>query len=293
MNLLAKSYGGLRRGATPPEYAFLEHHSIATARVALVLVRRLKSVIQEWSGFTGETLKYYEKMLILSAGFHDYGKANEDYQHFIKRGGRQLFRHEYLSLYVLLHDSVLSAWWQTILPSPEIQRIGLFAIVGHHLKASIERFKSIEYHYAQVKAWWHSNQTIYLINEICRLAGVEPPQYESANEKGDKEDAERIFASIENWIRSCLLDELDCAYERPLALARAIVIAADRLASATNGPDELESWADGALSTVLSRSDIQSIIIQSLGDKRLHPFQEAVGKSADRITVVQAGCGNG
>jgi len=81
--------------------------------------------------------RFYKSTLVACA-LHDLGKGNDSFQTMLQRGrGFQVIRHEHLSG-LLLWLSPIQDWLNSI-PHLDIQ-VTLSAIVGHHLRASLQEF---------------------------------------------------------------------------------------------------------------------------------------------------------
>lgn len=112
-------------------------HSLDVASCAEMLfgtVEGSTSLGRAWCRFF--KLDSFEPFLFnlkLACLFHDLGKATPGFQQALERQGVQIFRHEYLSAFLLLEDSVRC--WLTAHPQVYFPGV-LAAVAGHHLKAS-------------------------------------------------------------------------------------------------------------------------------------------------------------
>ena len=84
--------------------------------------------------------------------------------------------------------------------------------------------------------------------------------------------------------------------ERLVSLAacfKAVLVAADTVASARIGGQDTAAWAKTVLRRGLQADELDRIVDARLGGCRPYPFQEKVAASDERVTLVEAGCGNG
>ena len=78
------------------------------------------------------------------------------------------------------------------------------------------------------------------------------------------------------------------------ACCKAALIAADTVGSARiKGKDSAAVWATRVLREGLSVDELNRIVDARLGDHAPYRFQEMVAASDERVTLVEAGCGNG
>ncbi len=57
--------------------------------------------------------------------------------------------------------------------------------------------------------------------------------------------------------------------------------------------EDFREWIEQVLSLQLCQKDIEELVNQRLGGKKLRPFQEQIAQSHRRVTLVKAGCGTG
>ncbi|WP_061236836.1 CRISPR-associated helicase/endonuclease Cas3 [Leptospira interrogans] len=296
MILLAKSYPGIEKqlkSGDPESWALLEHHSSATYQVAEVLLKILEPILRKWTRLSESEYNKFVLVVCLSAGLHDLGKANEDFQKMLQRRKYlQRFRHEIWSVLALTGSGPFSDWFRKTIGDETWVRIGQMGILSHHLKATRETLYA-DHETAEIKVFWKDQGVIKMFQSICRLAGISSPDFSSPSISSYTCLGEDADKSIRIWTREILNAKIDPRYQHSIGAVRAMIIAADRLASAYKGADALKLWAEEALNRVLSEQECSKIVKQGLGEKNLRPFQKQVGDSTSRVTLVRAGCGNG
>ncbi|WP_000601697.1 CRISPR-associated endonuclease Cas3'', partial [Leptospira interrogans] len=182
MILLAKSYPGIEKqlkSGDPESWALLEHHSSATYQVAEVLLKILEPILRKWTRLSESEYNKFVLVVCLSAGLHDLGKANEDFQKMLQRRKYlQRFRHEIWSVLALTGSGPFSDWFRKTIGDETWVRIGQMGILSHHLKATRETLYA-DHETAEIKVFWKDQGVIKMFQSICRLAGISSPDFSS------------------------------------------------------------------------------------------------------------------
>ena len=225
---------------------------------------------------------------------HDFGKANEQFQHMVRceRDQKQAIRHEALSL-LIVQETPLREWLSGALQDSEDLSFLLWAAAGHHRKfppdepaagtgvqlslflehADFQRTLSVG------TKWLGLNDPPALTNLTWSLIGPTSPHQCLMQAK---KKAAAFWASCSDDKR------------RFLAAVKACVIASDVAGSALPKEGEkISGWIQKALDQKPTSDQLQRIIDERLEGMPLRPFQEALGKTTTRVVLAQAGCGGG
>jgi CRISPR-associated endonuclease/helicase Cas3 len=305
--LLAKSWKP-DSGRTPPDHARLPNHLLAVQSAAEAIVdvcgetilANLDLPIERW-------LARLRLAVALAALLHDLGKANS-YFHRMVRGDKghpstaQPIRHELISALILLHNIGGFSDWvrqridaskQTDVASELLKSI-IGAVAGHHVKLDSEWTKA----FPVDQGGGHTEITLYLGH--ADLARVFDNQAQRSNETWSLLPSDPSYPGrlktdfdLEN------LDWLDDLAARPdwrrfAAAVKALTVAADVAGSAllpTSVP--IADWVGSALRHRPTAEQLRGVVAARLGGLSLRPFQQAIGESQARITLVEAGCGTG
>lgn len=313
--LLAKSPDNPHAACRPWES--LSGHTrqvLDVTRQAIVTVEKSKVL----NGYL-EQVELFRKTALLGAVFHDLGKANNVFQGMLLRD-RELrrrthpIRHEILSALLLTQiDSPIRDWSQEIFGGKESHFPWMLSWVagGHHLKLHQDQphLRQETARLVRVQGtpgefvFWGSHPDVKEIFEMAApfafptkavpdsLVDVIIPLDED-----DDPDAQSLQLMVDEYIResSQRADQLSVGEKVSLALAKAVVIAADVGGSALAGEaTNPSSWSEAALQQVLSPEKLSQVVQSKLGDNPLRDFQRQIAESVAPVTLTIAGCGSG
>ena len=284
--LLAKSTGN---PANPEPGTRLDEHLILASRIARQIIANINSDLRRWLRLSNEDFRTFVLAATMATGLHDLGKANLEFQQLLrgKLLHRQTLRHEVWSLLGLL--GIYSDWWHLHFRDRWAAAM-LAGIVAHHLKATYAIVSPGKYAAVNITQFWSRPEVERAFRTLCELSDLSPPRFD----RHRMLTGEEIDDILLEYTRSADRNRWSNAADgRRFAAIRAIVVAADRLSSAHLHEASLEDFAQTALSRVLEKRAADDIVQAALGGDILRPFQESVGASTARVTLVRAGCGNG
>ncbi|MGA2666421.1 MAG: CRISPR-associated helicase Cas3', partial [Nitrososphaerales archaeon] len=172
----------------------------------------------------------------------------------------------------------------------------LFAIAGHHLKLD-------DLELAPVDGSGSSELVLYTDHPDVRALvsrgraefGAPLADFPPSSMKLDLLDDP--LRDVRGWIQHVALpwwSGSDGETRKFIALVKALVIAADLVASAEARDGDARAWTESALERGCSREELSHLVEEHLGQgKRPYPFQRRVAESTSRVTFVHAGCGTG
>jgi CRISPR-associated endonuclease/helicase Cas3 len=291
--LLAK---GLRTPGSAARHETLRGHVCDVVAVMRVLVTEHAHSALQALGLAKADVDTFAGALIRAAFLHDLGKANSGFQAMVRKQAQtQPFRHEVLSLWLLHRHEEFRAWLFDGL-HPEAEALATAAVLCHHLKASDlngprrpkpgSGMTVVECH------WDHPDLYDTLLDFAGTLQLPAPPRLcgESLELSADP------LASLRRRLMRVAgeLEDLPQDQQRILALVKGLLIAADVAGSALprNGRDAAW-WTGEVLSRRCGESDYEQAAKTGARGHPYRPFQVAVSRSAERVTFIRAGCGNG
>jgi len=290
--LLAKSQHGesLSRSETLPGH-IEDVMSSASAILERVGTEALQSTALQTFSF--EDLKF---AVCASALLHDLGKANGQFQRMVRgsENYRQSFRHEWLSVWLVLTQPKLQQW--LFKNSNElIQKIVFCAVLGHHLKTKDGRFSpkdgTGDSELSLYCSHPHFQQCLSLGEKLLGLG--RPPTLET--QCIDLLSANPLL-SLMKWGMKTLrwFQKAPSEHKLFLALIKLFLMNADVAGSALPKQQQNPAtWATTALSRVCSQSELEDIVTSRLQQNTPRPFQTEVASSPEFTTFVRAGCGSG
>ncbi len=281
----------------PQEREMLSYHLQDVVETAQVLVgvvghQSLKSLGLE-DVFDCEALS---AAVVRGAFTHDLGKANNQFQRMVRHGPRlpQALRHEWISAWLLLTCPELDHWLFAGC-SLLTRHAALFAALGHHLKVEDGATVSDRGGSGDVKVAVLCDHSDFRasLQVACNSLGLPAPPL---LQRVEIDLLSRPLAELRKWLMEALgwYKKTDANTQRFIALAKALVIAADVAGSAL--PKEGMNpgkWAQEVLGRVCAEKDLRDIATTRLGPYRPRPFQRQVEESKGRVTFVKAGCGSG
>lgn len=279
-SLLAKSYEGKLKGA----YTLAGH----TAAVMMA----------------AEVIDPSDRLLHVAAWLHDWGKANSDFQKIVRKKlhGRQLARHEILTGLIALHPPI-QAWLRSQLSQSEFT-LAMLAGMSHHRKLGGRHDQEINLSDLPAEAL-SGSLTLYVgskdfsrvLNCGRPLGFQNPPTLTKLSfTRGQLEDAlfelESTLIDLEQGLNDTELERL--------AHLRCALIAADIAGSASpencDRTPQITQWLNPMLVDTLTAGELEQMLAAQRVNKRISdpkPFQQQLGDSRSRVTVVTAGCGGG
>jgi CRISPR-associated endonuclease/helicase Cas3 len=304
-SLLAKSWQAVTPGQETPDYARLVSHlrAVELAGASIIEVAG-ELILRQLDLSTGEWLSRLSRTLKVACLCHDLGKANEGFQEMVigeREPTRQPARHELLSA-LLLEDKTkpFRAWALEMLRSGDDDEAAklldcvIGAVAGHHLKMD--------------KSW---RKAMLALRNGCGLTlnmMLTHSDLESLFD-GRLISEEIIFSLVENeptylgarQLRFNLNSNTwrkrlnkDSEWWRFAAAIKALLMAADVAGSAmAPAGEDIKRWVHKTLSLRVTPQEMNDVVSARLGDAKPRPFQEAIGRSRKRVTLVEAGCGTG
>jgi CRISPR-associated endonuclease/helicase Cas3 len=292
--LLAKS------SRTPDQPLFpetLEGHLTTVGAVALAVSRECGAQVIGSLNLDSAT---WQGPLIAAtvrgALLHDIGKANDHFQHMIRKQSRlpQAIRHEVMSLWLLAVSEDLNRWLFAGMNSL-VRYVTLRAVVGHHLQ--FNPANALEPR-ASGAAGMHLltdhqdfSAALRSIGSMLGLASAIPALkgYRLSLSPEDFRPVRNLLWEGNTWWDGATLEE-----RRFAAAVAALVIAADVCGSAlVKQSQEPAKWATEALKLTCQGPDLARVATHRLAGADRRAFQEQVANSSTRLTLVSAGCGTG
>ncbi len=292
-HLLAKSSDSPdepRREETLPGHTAL----VIAAADELLAARGLASL--RAAGLPLKLAEALSRIVRLAALAHDLGKCSDQFQQMVRREReqRQLVRHEALSLWLswpgqLLHERLRSA------VADDVEyRLAILAAAGHHRKFWAQAVAGdTEGAGTRLTLFvGHSDflGTLRLGAEALALPWQDPLG-DIVVEATRRSDPRRRF---EAWqVEADGLIHRGSEEAKLLAVAKALVLAADVAGSALPRGGEEPRWVGRALAARAPPESMRAIVNKRIGGKPLRRFQEETAASAVAVTLVRAGCGTG
>jgi CRISPR-associated endonuclease/helicase Cas3 len=303
--LLAKSWQAETLEQEAPDYARLVTHLRAVELAGASIIESAgELILQQLDLSTGQWLSRLSRTLRVACLCHDLGKANEGFQEMVteqREPTRQPARHELLSA-LLLEDKTkpFRAWALGMLnEGAETEAAKLLdcvigAVASHHLKMDES------WHKAMLALRGGCGMTLdmlvthsdldnlfggRLLSEEIRFSLVEnEPTYLGARQL-------RFNVNSNTWRKQL---NKNSEWWRFAAAIKALLMAADVAGSAMAPTGEdIEHWVRTTLSQRVEQKDMDDVVSARLGGAIPRPFQNAIGESRKRVTLVEAGCGTG
>ncbi len=256
-------------------------------------------------GFSESELPRLSAIVQLSCVMHDLGKSSDHFQGIVRgtRHAPQLVRHEALSLWLCWPGRLLAEWLQGSGLSALDYRIAVLAAAGHHRKF-----------------WKHAmpadgagpgtTMRLHLDHEdfaaTLRIAAAQfgldrPPAMDAVVIETTRQwsPADDFHAWEQDWLSQIQEDPrrgrcgVGTADANLLALAKAMVIAADVAGSALPRGSERPSWIAEQFRSRPTAESLGRIVCDRLRGAQLRPFQQQLATSSAPVTLVVAGCGTG
>ncbi len=300
--LLAKSYD---KEAPIPPYAKLIPHLRAVERAGESIVEISgKLILQQLNLPSDIWLSRLQRTVRVACLCHDLGKANDGFQKMVRgeiHPTVQPARHELLSALLLEDPTHPVREWALVLLNDEKQNdsemlLGcvIGAVAGHHLKLDEDWKKAAlalqggcgmslrmllnhsDFHPIFRKELIESETSFSLIDDGQNFLGNRQIPFNFKSSQWSK----KLKRDAEWW--------------RFAAAVKALVAAADVAGSAMLPEREnIRRWVHETLQKRVSSKEMEEVVTVRLDGKTLRPFQEAIGNSRKRVTLVEAGCGSG
>lgn len=302
--LLAKSWQAESPEQDAPDYARLIAHlqAVELAGASIVeiagelVLRQLELSANKWLSRLSRALK-------VACLCHDLGKANEGFQEMVtgkRHPTRQPARHELLSA-LLLEDktSPFRAWALELLKEEDEDEALMLldcvigAVAGHHLKMDKNWQKAMLALRGgcglklNMLLTHPDMQNMFkgLLSEEVRFSLVK----DEANYLGSRQL--RFNVNSNRW---CARLMKDAEWWRFAAAIKALLMAADVAGSAmAPAGEDIQRWIQATLSQRVEPEQMKGVVSARLRGAEPRPFQNAIGQSRKRVTLVEAGCGTG
>jgi len=301
--LLAKSWDENRFDDPPTHAKLLPHLRAVAAAGDSIMATVGKTIISNLELDETLWLPRLRQGLHTACLLHDIGKANDAFQNMVRGKldpSRQPIRHELISMF-LMEEAPIQSWIRDQLEefggteTTHLFNAVIGAVVGHHVKMDQEWKKAS----LAIKSGGCGTEVNVLSNhpDLQQLFGdigaQEPkviPLVEGSPDSIFDLKGPFLYRSIK-WQKFLLRNR---EWFRFAAALKALLVAADVAGSALlpEGTSP-KKWVSKALGKCLIKNDAMNVIEDRIGIKNLRPFQENVGASKGRITLVEAGCGSG
>jgi CRISPR-associated endonuclease/helicase Cas3 len=305
--LLAKSYQGSTSGVEVPACARLLPHLRAVERAGESIVEIAgELVLQQLALPKNPWLSRLRRAVRVGSLCHDLGKANDGFQRMV-RGQldpkRQPVRHELLSALLLTDKNNPIREWALRLLSEEgddqdaemLLDCVIGAVGGHHTKLDEEwRIAAL----ALRGGCGRALEAILDHSDLKPLFG----ELACSGIKLSLIDGERTYLGLQHlpftmgsnrWRQSL---KNDPEWWRFAAAVKALVVAADVAGSAMlpeKGRVVIREWIHKTLGNRASKVLLQEVVDSRLNGEKPRTFQEIIGTTTSRVTLVEAGCGSG
>ena len=304
--LLAKSYPGLAIGAPPPTYARLVPHLRAVERAGESIIEVVGDVILQQLDLPRDPWRSRLLRTVTAACLcHDIGKANEGFQQMVR--GRippmqQPARHELLSALLLSSkDGSVRSWLLGLLSeggkyddAPLLLDCVIAAVGGHHVKLDEDWNKAS---IALRDGGCGTDLRVLLTHSDLRSLFSEELKNEisfdlTGNKSNYLGELQLPFKLSSTRWRDRLKREPE--WWRFAATVKALVMSADVVGSAMLPEQEdIRRWVTTTLSRRISAEEMHQVVRARLKGALPRPFQNSIGESNCKVTLVEAGCGTG
>ncbi|WP_420448540.1 CRISPR-associated helicase Cas3' [Candidatus Palauibacter sp.] len=290
--LLAKS-----RVSAQDEAISVAEHCLEVADCAAAIIEAIGSELAAFFGLDDKDEAQLAPLLRVAALIHDLGKAGASFQAQMHEGERQRhpFWHEWLSVAVCMDPAGLGSWIRRALPEPRGRTAVLTAVMGHHVRTSPSSVPKAREPRDEVVYLDHASLSSLWQQLAIHAPGEATPEPERRGLT--KVEWEDLLCAYFLFVQDAVRDQPQPGREHLVSLAaccKAALVAADTVASARiSGQDTAAGWAKTVLRRGLRSDELDRIVDARLGGRPPYPFQERVAASDERVTLVEAGCGNG
>lgn len=282
----------------PAECETLAGHIAEVMYVAQALVNRWGETFLETMGLPRNWKQRLSAATLKGALLHDLGKANHQFQRLVrgKTTLRQAFRHELISLYILVRNQELNAW--LFHDGDDLVRYAAtFAALGHHLQVTDEGSLNARHGSGDSKVvvlTGHSD-VARLLTQSRQLFGTSAVPPKTGDLEIDLLDIDPL-RTLKSWIceGATWWDRASDDERRLVSLVKALVMSADLGGSAVpRAGVDARMWIEQALMRLCDSQDLKKLILKKLDRKTPRKFQLEVANAGSRIALVRAGCGSG
>lgn len=266
----------------------LAGHSLRVEEAARALHASLAADLERTFGLDAAERARLERLSTLAALLHDIGKATSSFQATVAGVSKERhpWRHEFLSAAMVHSEIHLGRWLATV--DDEDRALVSMMIAGHHLRARndmanarVARAEDLLLGADELRPVWQRAA------EILNLAGRPCIANTSAA-------VDEVSDLVSDYIIAASRCDRGRDRSSPiLPLGKAMVIAADIVGSAHAGDTPISDWVREVLASSLTEEALRGVVDARLGGASPRSFQEQVGNSTERVTLVTAGCGNG
>ncbi len=265
-------------------------HTLAVTEAANHLAETLAPSIAAISTCGPQTISQWKNAVALTAWMHDWGKANDHFQHMLADPSfSQGIRHEAVSL-IMVHEleSWLTPVWKDL---PEWVKCGvLFAVSGHHLKFP-DPFADVR-HGTRVTLFMGHDGFGTLLQEGASTFGLGPPPNLENKEYSllTRGDLRRTLFALQRELDVNLTE----TEKLLIATVKATTMAADLAGSALpSKTDSISEWMNLRLDRTLGVEQIQQIAEGRLDGYKPILFQRQAQETSENTVLIEAGCGSG
>lgn len=302
--LLAKSWQAESVEEQAPDYARLVAHLQAVELAGSSIVEVVGELILEQLDLPpDEWLSRLSRALKVACLSHDLGKANEGFQEMVtgqRHPTQQPARHELLSA-LLLEDktSPFRAWALEMLKVGEEDEAGMLldcvigAVAGHHLKMDMNWQKAM----LALRGGCGLKLDMLLthpdMQNIFKGRLSEEVRFSLVKDEANYLGSRQLRFNV-NSNRWCARLMKDADWWRFAAAIKALLMAADVAGSAmAPAGEDIQRWVHATLSQRVKPEQMKEVVSARLRGAEPRPFQNAIGQSRERVTLVEAGCGTG
>lgn len=289
-------------------------HIWAVYKSAKIILAEIGDRIFQQLALDAKDRQRFERTVELAAYLHDWGKANQHFQEMVYRnsnsdilpsservrvqkawrshGQRQMIRHEVLSGILALQVPEFREWLSQM-PNADLT-VAVWAAMGHHLKLDANKIEDLPNGTGSTLKVFTSHEDFELVTKKMGVKYLGLPESVPSvpTHEWKRDELEEAIKKLTNEFGN--LSKRDESEQRFIAAVKATVIAADLAGSALSEQGEkIKDWIPKMLELVLNSEDLQNVLQEKLGNKKLRHFQEDIANTQHRVTLVKAGCGTG
>lgn len=271
---------------------------------------KLGAYLHDW----GKNNQHFQEMIYLkSIRENSEDKKLNEYRKKINSAWtnhhhKQMLRHEVISGILALEVDSFRQWLEQCEGIEKDDLIvAVWSAMGHHLKIGKDEYgKVVDYCIAQIPDGTGDGLNIYTSHQdfkqllaMGKNFGLNFPGKlpEFTKEFWTREELEKALASLQKKFE--LFEQKyqnDLDFQKYIAAVKATVIVADLAGSALpNVGENIKYWLTQELNILLSEdgNELEKIIQKKLNGHELFEFQKEIANAKNRVTLVNAGCGNG